>query len=437
MDADDAWEALDVDDSDLVSLLRPSTLLPCKRPLPPPPPSQQNPNKTRNNTIFHSLRPCSQPKTLESQTQKRDDLPSTSNRRLIPGPAGLLQATMNRKARDNRSGEDQIPTQEFIRRMNGEEDEGENDPDFKRNPWLCVVEFDMGLEEGKSNLGSIKNCLSNRRISLVIAMVKSCKPNGLGDISLTLKDPTGTIGANVHRKVTESEYGKDISVGSVLILKQIVLFSPSRTGHYLNITLPNVVKVISKDYNGPPIKGFSVSEVNSAYPIDGCNRTRSEMAEKVSFARSGATERFTSEVPRQYRNKELLVDDADNRRQLEESKAARGNSQRGSNYKPAAEIITQFMERSVTNQATQLTVRGGNTDNEECIMDVDDNCLEDRAPVENSNYTSNTLQHMSTARENEGKGESKKPTTSLPEWTDEQLDELFNAYSDDGETFLL
>lgn len=431
MDADDAWEALDVDDSDLVSLLRPSTLLPCKRPLPPPP-SQQNPNKTRDNTIFPSLRPCSQP-----QTQKRDDLPSTSNRRLIPGPAGLLQATMYRKARDNRSGEDQIPTQEFIRRMNGEEDEGENDPDFKRNPWLCAVEFDVGFEEGKSNLGSIKNCLSNRRVSLVIAMVKSCKPNGLGDISLTLKDPTGTIGANVHRKVTESEYGKDISVGSILILKQIVLFSPSHTGHYLNITLPNVVKVIPKDYGGPPIKGFSVSEVNSAYPIDECNWTRSEMAEKVSFARSGATERFTSEVPRQYRNKELLVDDVvDNRRQLEESIAARGNSQRGSNYKPAAEIITQLAERSVTNQATQLTVRGGDTENEERIMDVDDNCSKDRAPPENFNCTSNTLQHMSTARVNEGKGESKKPTTSLPEWTDEQLDELFNAYSDDGDTFL-
>ncbi|KAI3910396.1 hypothetical protein MKX01_034790 [Papaver californicum] len=443
MDMDDAWEALDVDDSDLVSLLRPSTLLPCKRPLPPP---KQNPNKTKNNTIFHSLQPCSQSKTLESQTQKRDDLPSTSNRRLIPGPAGILQATMNRKARDNRIGEDQIPTQEFIRRMNGEEDAGENDPDFKRNPWLCAVEFDMGFEEGKSNLSSIKTCLTNKRVSLVIAMVKSCKPNGLGDLILTLKDPTGTIGANIHRKVTESEFGKDISVGSVLILKQVVVFSPSRTGHYLNITLPNLVKVISKDYSGPPIQGFSVSIVNSACLIDECNKTRSEMTEKVSFARSGAIERFTSVAPRRYTNKELLVDDDDNGRQLGENRAARGNSQRGSSYEPAAEIGTQLMERSVTNQATQFTVRGGDTQNEECIMDVDDNCLKDHAPLENFNCTSNTVQHMSTARkffdhlqhqENEGKGKYKKPTTSLPEWTDEQLDELFNANSDDGDTFLL
>ncbi|KAI3976976.1 hypothetical protein MKX01_008834 [Papaver californicum] len=252
MDMDDAWEALDVDDSDLVSLLRPSTFLSCKHPLFPPP--KQNPTKNKKKLPF----------TLFNH--------------------------------------------------------GDNDPDFKRNAWLCAVEFDMGFEAAKSNLSSIKKCLTNKRVSSVIAMVKSCKPNGLGDRILTLKDPSGTIGANVHWKLQKA---------SCCILA-------FRTGHYLNITLPNLV--ISKDYSGPPTQGFSVSMVNYACPIDECNKTRSEMAEKVSFARSGATERFTSVAPRQYTNKELLVDDDDdNRRQLEESRAARGNSQRGSSYEPAAE----------------------------------------------------------------------------------------------------
>ncbi|MCL7024037.1 hypothetical protein MKW94_021562 [Papaver nudicaule] len=443
MDMDEAWEDLDVDDSDLVSFLRPSsTILPCKRPLPLP--LSQNPNKTKTNTIFPSLEPCSQSRTLESQrktlTQKRADLPSTSNRRLIPGPAGILQATMNRRAAARDSSRIQIPTQEFIRRMNGEEDEGENDPDFKRNPWVCAVEFGMGFEKGITNLGSIK---TTKRVSLVIAIVKSCKPSGLGDLSLTLKDPTGNIGANIHRKVMESEYGNDIAVGCVLILKEVVAFSPSRTGHYLNITLPNLVKVISKDYSGPPTKGFLVSHVNSACPIGECNnKTRSEMAEKVSFVRLGSPERLTSEVPRRHTNKEMLKDDDNNRRQLEESRAARWLSHRGSSSEPAAEIGTQLMEHSVTKQATQLTVRGGDTEDEECIMDVDDNCFNGRAPLENFNCTSNTLQHVSTSKKffdhpNKGKGVPKMPTASLPEWTDEQLDELFSAYSDDGNTFLL
>lgn len=210
---DDAWEALDVDDSDLPSLLRPSTLLPSKRqhsPLPPSP--QQNPNKT-NNTIFRSLEPCSQfprpsqnqpksnkPETLDSQSQRltlpqfeknqNDDPPSTSYQRLIPGPAGAVQATMNRKARSNRFGEDQIPTQEYIRRMNGE-DEVENDEDFKRNSWLCAMEFlfneksSMGssVSEGKivleSNLSSTKTCSNIDRIPLVLSLFPSSLPSPL------------------------------------------------------------------------------------------------------------------------------------------------------------------------------------------------------------------------------------------------------------------
>lgn len=60
---------------------------------------------------------------------------------------------------------------------------------------------------------------------------------------MMLKDPSGSVGAIVHLKVLcESEFGKKFSVGAVLILQKVAIFSPSRTALYLGITLRNVVK---------------------------------------------------------------------------------------------------------------------------------------------------------------------------------------------------
>ncbi|OIV89665.1 hypothetical protein TanjilG_08770 [Lupinus angustifolius] len=69
---------------------------------------------------------------------------------------------------------------------------------------------------------------------------------------VTLKDPTTTIGATIHRKVfTEEQFRKDITVGSALVLHKVAVFSPTPSSCYLNITLRNIVKVFSKE-TGPP-----------------------------------------------------------------------------------------------------------------------------------------------------------------------------------------
>lgn len=100
-------------------------------------------------------------------------------------------------------------------------------------------------------LSSIKN--NTDRVALVVAIIKSCTPNGFGDMTVTLKDPTATVSASVHRKVfAHAEFRKDaITVGSVLVLQKVAVFCPNRSTCYLNITLHNVVKVFSKD-SGPP-----------------------------------------------------------------------------------------------------------------------------------------------------------------------------------------
>lgn len=120
------WEALDLDDSDLPSLLRP-----CKRQrsistAPPSPPPLPN----------HPAQPEQPPSA------------SSSRRLAIPGPAGAVQAAMLRKDldRENRNfsghgkGDDGLPsTQDYIRKAM--DDTAEFDDDFSTHSWLSALQF--------------------------------------------------------------------------------------------------------------------------------------------------------------------------------------------------------------------------------------------------------------------------------------------------------
>ncbi|KAL2943428.1 Uncharacterized protein RDABS01_031776 [Bienertia sinuspersici] len=158
--------------------------------------------------------------------------PSLSPRHVIPGPAAAIQAAMHRKTRFDVNSkqplDSQISTQEYHRRL--QQDSGDE--------FLRVLD--------RTPLSQIKKCVNAARINWVVAIVKSCTPNGLGDMRMTLKDPTDTIDATVHGKVlTLGNIGKSMTVGSVLVLQKVVAFSSSCMSCYLNITRSNIVKVIS------------------------------------------------------------------------------------------------------------------------------------------------------------------------------------------------
>nr|GEU59933.1 putative reverse transcriptase domain-containing protein [Tanacetum cinerariifolium] len=136
---------------------------------------------------------------------------------IIPGPAGILQLVQLRKTTEIRGGghNDEMLTQEEYRN------------------WL---------------FGDMKTFIKNGKLKKVVAVIKSCTPNMLGDLTVTLKDLSGMIYGTIHYKVLNDEvYGKAISVGAVLILRNVSVFSPKLSGHYLNITLKNIVKVFHKD----------------------------------------------------------------------------------------------------------------------------------------------------------------------------------------------
>nr|GFA05888.1 hypothetical protein [Tanacetum cinerariifolium] len=168
---------------------------------------------------------------------------------IIPGPAGIVQTTKLHKLVDTREGEEEsvMSTQEYIRKFI--EDVGEDD-DFTCAPWLSVIDY-VTVVGGimTSCFGDVKKFLKNGKLEQIVAVIKSCTPNALGDLTVTLKDLSSIISDTIQYKVlTEERFAKTFTVGSALILHNVFVFSPKQsTHHYLNITKINMVKVFHKD----------------------------------------------------------------------------------------------------------------------------------------------------------------------------------------------
>nr|GEU57718.1 hypothetical protein [Tanacetum cinerariifolium] len=139
-----------------------------------------------------------------------------------------------------------MSTHEYVRKIT---DEASEDDHFTHGPWLSAVQY-LAVEGSITTgcFGDMKTFIKNGKFEKVVAAIKSCTPNILGDLTITLKDLSGMISGTIHHKVLKEEvYGKAISVGAVLILRNVSVFSPKSPGHYCNITLKNMVKVFHKD----------------------------------------------------------------------------------------------------------------------------------------------------------------------------------------------
>nr|GEU42414.1 hypothetical protein [Tanacetum cinerariifolium] len=175
--------------------------------------------------------------------------PSTLNPvRIIPGPAGIVQQAKLLKEKVFILDSDGAlrSTQKYMQRII--EDVGE-DVDFNIGVWVSATNYVMAAGGTVTGcLGDIDNFLKKGKLDHVVAIVKSCSPNMLGDLNVTLKDISGTIPGTIHHKVIgEGGYGKDITVGAAMILKNVFVFTPKPSEHYLNITMRNMVEVFRKD----------------------------------------------------------------------------------------------------------------------------------------------------------------------------------------------
>nr|GEW41878.1 hypothetical protein [Tanacetum cinerariifolium] len=131
---------------------------------------------------------------------------------VIPGPASVLQAALLRKHADVMEGVVVYLHAEGVM------------------AFIC--------------LGDMKKYCKNGKLELVVGVIMSCTPNTLGDLTVTLKDSLGTMGSTIHYKVFNEEngYASSIKVGVVLILRNVSIFTPNPSKHYLNITSRNIVK---------------------------------------------------------------------------------------------------------------------------------------------------------------------------------------------------
>nr|GEX14600.1 GPCR kinase [Tanacetum cinerariifolium] len=146
-----------------------------------------------------------------------------------------------------------MSTQEYMKKVVKYED-------FKSGSWVSASDY-VNANGGTVSgcLGDIKNFLKKGKLDQVVAIVKSCSPNVLGDLTMSMKYLSHTIPETIHHKVIgeggygkdisvgDGGYGKDISVGATLILANVSVFSPKPSMHYLNMTKKNVVKVFRKD----------------------------------------------------------------------------------------------------------------------------------------------------------------------------------------------
>ncbi|GJR81621.1 probable transmembrane ascorbate ferrireductase 4 [Tanacetum coccineum] len=146
--------------------------------------------------------------------------------RIISGPTGLVQQAKQLKENVIILDLDEavMSTQEYMQKV-----------------------VDNVSEDDDFNSGALQQ-LSEKGKEKVVAIVKSCSPNALGDLNVTMKDLSGTVRGTIHYKVLDvGSYEKDITVGAAMILANISVFTPKPSEHYLNITNKNVGKVFRKD----------------------------------------------------------------------------------------------------------------------------------------------------------------------------------------------
>ncbi|KAG2664679.1 hypothetical protein I3760_16G094200 [Carya illinoinensis] len=417
------WEALDVDDSVLSSFLKSA-------------------DYAFSSSEKPILRRCSRPplsQTLASQSQKsKSPSPLASSPRLIPGPAGAVQSAMLRRNRHNQSlldGEERpVPTQEYLRRVVESGNPDEDDDDFACNPWLCALDFISREGKGTATapLSSIKNGVNGERVAQVIAIIKSSTQNGLGDMMVTLKDPTGTIGASIHHKVfTEGEFGKDISVGAVLVLQKVAVFSPSRSTHYMNVTLSNLVKVISKD-SGPPLKQAYPASIKHTAPAP-------ETCEKSWMPRwtFSPSQEVAERTMNSFRQTSKLRGSTQSDKDAEKGNAAPQSSCLGNGKSRTQNDLKEreslFMRMGFANGMTEVAPRkdtigidkenGSNEESNPCKQTEGGNTSGNTHCI---GETANLIDDQESSGTN-GVNKKSQPAvsrTTLPQWTDEQLDML-------------
>uniref|UniRef100_A0A8C0WRL7 Homologous recombination OB-fold protein OB-fold domain-containing protein n=1 Tax=Castor canadensis TaxID=51338 RepID=A0A8C0WRL7_CASCN len=180
--------------------------------------------------------------------------------RRFPGPAGLLPHQHSGKNLEEiMVSMPQTPTHGALAKFRTEiiaSSQRSVEEDFGQGPWL-TMKSTLGLDERDPTCflctysivmvlrkAALKQ-LPRNKVPNMAVMIKSLTRSTV-DASVVFKDPTGEMQGTVHRVLLETRQN-ELKPGSVLLLKQIGVFSPSLRNHYLNVTPNNLVHIYSPD----------------------------------------------------------------------------------------------------------------------------------------------------------------------------------------------
>ncbi|XP_053556035.1 homologous recombination OB-fold protein [Bombina bombina] len=175
--------------------------------------------------------------------------------RKFPGPAGLLPHQGNSKGLEEiLVSTPSTPTHGACARLSTKEgiSNQQSVDEYIRGPW-AKLKADFGVDERDPacflcsysvvmvlRKAALKQLPKNKVPQMAVALKSLTRANG--DASAVFRDPTGDIQGTVHHLLLE-ERESDLKIGSLLLLKQVGVFSPSHRNHYLNVTPSNLVKI--------------------------------------------------------------------------------------------------------------------------------------------------------------------------------------------------
>ncbi|XP_056405024.1 homologous recombination OB-fold protein isoform X2 [Hyla sarda] len=217
--------------------------------------------------------------------------------RRFPGPAGLLpQQGSGRKLDEILVSTPHTPSHGARAKPHsnkGRSSQQQTEDQFIRGPW-AAMKAELSLDENDPTCflrtysvvmvlrkAALKQLPRNKVPRMAVALKTLTPANG--DASAVFRDPTGDIQGTVHHLLLE-ERESELKIGSILLLEQVGVFSPSHRNHYLNVTPSNLVKIYPPLEEGVKTKGPHEVDFNS-------NQTRSPLHPSSSRDQPSAAQR--------------------------------------------------------------------------------------------------------------------------------------------------
>ncbi|XP_074551971.1 homologous recombination OB-fold protein [Halichoeres trimaculatus] len=184
--------------------------------------------------------------------------PHRPRTRRFPGPAGFLPQQPQGQSLDEIVVSVPVaPAHGAAARLPSQGSSSQSDEDdFSGGAW-AAMKAEMGLDERNPSCflhsysivmvlrKAVLKQLARNKVPNMAVLLKSIVHTH-GDAKAVFKDLTGEIQGTVHRRLLEDRL-EELKVGSVLLLKQVGVFSPSHRNHYLNVTANNLLRIYAPD----------------------------------------------------------------------------------------------------------------------------------------------------------------------------------------------